>query len=413
MTQDPPPSSPRGSVALIRDATFGRYLLARLVATSGIWIYNIVAVVLSFQISGSAAIVGLVSVAQFAPQVILAPLSGAMADRGDRRRQLMVGRLLVAFGAGSLAIWVAAVGAENMRSAWPIIAAAGVVGIGFVIAAPSQEALLPALVESDELPPAVALNALPPTLARALGPAIGALVAVSVGPAIAFAIAAFANLVFAIILSSLKLDARDIRGTATDRGVRVGFAYVRKDRAILTLLVGVVGVGIGADPVLTLTPSLAKDLGGGEILVGAFATAFGFGSVAVFAILGRLRGRLGLPHSATLGLSLLAVGAATAALIPVVPIVAIAFAVAGAGMTMGITTLTAQIQMRVPDELRGRVMALWAVAFAGVRPVVAAINGGLADLSSVEVSLLVTFAAVVLLAWMSRPGVLLSEPALR
>lgn len=409
MTEKATPTTPRGSLALIRDATFGRYLVARLIATSGIWIYNLVAAVLAFQISGSATVVGLVSVAQFSPQVILAPLSGAMADRGDRKLQLMVGRTLVALGAGGLSIWVAIVGAENMQSAWPIIAAAAVVGIGFVISAPSQEALLPALVRPDELPPAVALNALPPTLARAIGPAVGALVAVSVGPALAFAIAAASNVLFAILIKALTVEAREAPGPGSDRRVRAGFAYVRSDPVIALLLTGVVAVGIGADPVLTLTPSLAKDLGGTAVVVGVFATAFGVGSVAVFAVLGRVRGRLGLPGSASLGLILLAGGAMTAALVPVVPVVALSFAIAGAGMTMGITTLTTQIQMRVPDELRGRVMALWAVAFVGVRPVIATINGGLADLTSVHVALLVSAVAVIGLAWVCRPRALLRE----
>lgn len=401
----------RGSLRLIVDPVFGRFFAAKLLSTAGIWIHNIVAAILAFQLSGSALVVGMVSVAQFGPQLLLAPLSGAMADRGDRRRQVVVGKLLAAVGSGGLAIWIWVVGMDGMPGAWPVILTAFVVGIGFVLVAPAQNALIPALVRADELPQAIALNALPPTLARAAGPAVGALVAVSLGPAAAFSIAAVTNLVFAFVILRLDIRSRAENGGGADRRVRAGVKYLREDRAIVLLLAGVAAIGIGADPVITLTPSLAASFGEGSQLVGVFASSFGVGAGLAFVFLGIVRRRVGLPRVATTGLLLLAGGMAGAGLSPIPSLVVVSFVVAGIGMTMALTTLSTQLQERLPDDLRGRVMALWSMAFLGSRPLAAAMNGGVADATAPVVAFLLVAVLVVGVAWLCRPSALEARSA--
>ena len=403
------PPAPRGSFRLLADPVFGPFFVGKLLSTAGIWIHNVVAAILAFELSGSAFVVGLVSVAQFGPQLIFAPLSGAMADRGDRRRQVVLGRVIAAAGSGGLALWIAVVGVDGLPGAWPVVAAALVVGIGFVVGGPAMNALIPALVRPNELAGAVALNSVPFTIARAGGPAIGAVVAASAGPATAFAIAAATNLLFVAILVPLRVRSR-AETSGGDRRVRAGLAYLRQDRAILLLLVGVGAIGIGADPVITLTPSLSAGFGQGSTLVGVFASSFGVGAGAAFLILGTLRRRIGLPRLGTLGLVLLAAGTAATGLAPTPAIAIGALLVGGAGMTMSLTSLSTQLQQRLPDELRGRVMALWSVAFLGSRPVAAAVNGAVADALTPLVALLCVAAVVGLAAIWCRPARLAARP---
>ncbi len=403
------PPAPRGSFRLLADPVFGPFFVGKLLSTAGIWIHNVVAAILAFELSGSAFVVGLVSVAQFGPQLIFAPLSGAMADRGDRRRQVVLGRVIAAAGSGGLALWIAVVGVDGLPGAWPVVAAALVVGIGFVVGGPAMNALIPALVRPNELAGAVALNSVPFTIARAGGPAIGAVVAASAGPATAFAIAAATNLLFVAILLPLRVRSR-AETSGGDRRVRAGLAYLRQDRAILLLLVGVGAIGIGADPVITLTPSLSAGFGQGSTLVGVFASSFGVGAGAAFLILGTLRRRIGLPRLGTLGLVLLAAGTAATGLAPTPAIAIGALLVGGAGMTMSLTSLSTQLQQRLPDELRGRVMALWSVAFLGSRPVAAAVNGAVADALTPLVALLCVAAVVGLAAIWCRPARLAARP---
>ena len=85
---------PRSSYRLMVDPVFGPFLWGKVVSSAGIWIHNIVAAIVAFEITGSTFVVGLVSAVQFGPQLFLAPLSGKLADRGNAVLQIVVGRLL-------------------------------------------------------------------------------------------------------------------------------------------------------------------------------------------------------------------------------------------------------------------------------------------------------------------------------
>lgn len=407
----PESAPPRTSWQLLADPVFGPFFAGKALSTAGIWVHNIVAAILAWELSRSALVVGLVSVAQFGPQLLLAPLSGAMADRGDRRRQLIAGRLIAASGSGGLALWIALVGVDGLPGAWPVVAAALVVGIGFVVGGPAMNALIPALVRPNELAAAVAVNSIPFTVARAAGPALGALMATTLGPASAFALAAGTNLLFALLLVPLPIRGHAADTQGGDRRVRAGVRYLREDRGIVLLLLGVAAIGVGADPVITLTPSLAAELGEGSTLVGAFASSFGIGAGLTFVVLARMRGRYGLEGVAVRGLVLLAVGTAVAGLAPVVPVAIAGFVVGGAGMTLSLTTLSTLLQARLPDALRGRVMALWSMAFLGSRPVAAAVNGAIADGTAPVVAFLTVAAVVAGVAVAVRPSRLAARPA--
>jgi MFS family permease len=399
-------TAPRTAVSLLRDPVFGPYFGAKLFSTAGIWAYNIVAAILVYDLTRSAFQVGLVSVAQFAPQLVLAPLAGTVADRWDRRKLLILGRLAIVLGSGGLAVLVTAVGVEGLPGAWPILVGAGVVGIGFAISAPTQNALLPSLVERKDLAAAVALNAVPPTLARAAGPALGALIAATSGPATAFGLAALTNLLFIAVLWRLRV-APHRRATATrDDRMRAGVLHLWNDRVSALLIVGVMAVSIGSDPVLTLTPALAAGFGGDARLVGTLASAFGVGSAATFLFLHRVRGRFGLEATGTSGLALMSLGTALTSLATAPPMAIVTLGISGVGFTLAMTAISTLLQQRLPEEVRGRVMALWSVAFLGSRPLASAAHGSIADNVSNQAAFLTSALAVGAIAWASRPAAL-------
>lgn len=399
---------PRNTWQLLIDPTFGRYFAGKMLSTAGMWIHNVVAAILAFQISGSALMVGIVSVAQFGPQLLFAPLSGAMADRGNRRRQVVLGRLIVAFGSGSLALMLALGGVEGLPGVWPVILAAGIVGIGFVIGGPAMQALIPSYVQRAELPTAVALNSIPFTIARAGGPALGAFIAVAAGPATAFMLAALGNLLFALMIP--RPIRHEPRRADRDRSVGAGIRYLGQDRGIILLLLGVTAIGIAADPVVTLTPALSTELGRGTTMVGLFASAFGIGAGLAFPLLSLLRSRLGLARQGALGLSTMAAGLLLTGALPFMPVILGGLVIGGAGLTMSLTSLSTQLQQRVPDDLRGRVMALWSVAFLGSRPLAAAFNGAVSDLTSARFTFAVVGVLVFVLAWFGRPSRVAARP---
>lgn len=393
--QEPPP---RGSGRLLLDRLYGPFWAGKLLSTAGIWVHNVVSAIVTYQISRSTLMVGAVSIVQFAPQLLFAPISGAQADRGDPRRQLVLGRLLAASGSLGLAGAIAVLGVDGLPGAWPLLIAAAIVGVGFVVGGPAMHALLPTLVRPNELPAAVALSHLPPTLARSGGPVLGAFLLVTVGPAWAFAFTGITNLVFAAVIVALPIRWRAREQQPGGGTVREGLRYLRSDPAVAFLLLGVLALGFGADPVVTLTPELSDGFGRGEQLVGIFASAFGLGAAVVFPLLKVLRARVGLSHLGTLGLSCVAGGLFVTAAAPVPAVAIVGMALGGVGFSFALTGLTTALYEQVPEGFRGRIMALWSMAFLGSRPVAAAVNGGVADLTSVAGAFLAAGGVVVVIA---------------
>jgi MFS family permease len=364
---------------LLTDRTFGPWFWGNVVSNSGNWLFNVTAAVVVFQLSRSALLVGLVSAAQFAPLVVAAPFAGALTDRLDRRRLLMAAQTLAATSATVLAVAVVLVGVDGLPGAWPILLAAFGIGVGQAFSAPALNALVPALVPDADLESGVALTSLTFSVGRAIGPAASGALLATVGPEAAFVVNAASFLILIVALATITPRPRP-RATDSDRSVRAGLRYVRRDRVTVLLLLGVAAAGFAADPMITLAPSLAAELGGGDTLVAVLVSAFGIAAAPAAATSGRLQRRAGSLTVAAAGGATMAAGLAMAAVAPVAPVAVAGFGVTGIGFVLMLTGFTTVLQRRVPDELRGRVLALWSVAFLGNRPVAAVIDGAAADL---------------------------------
>lgn len=390
-----PPATVRGrtAVQLLRDRTFGPFILGKILSSCGNWIQQIAAAVLMYELTRSAFMVGAVSVLLFAGPLVLALWTGALTDRRDRRRLLMVGRSVSGVSVGVLAVLLAVQGTDGFGGAPVLLAGAAAMGVGHALSLPAMQALTPGLVPDDDLEQALAFASVAPSIARTVGPALGAGLILLGGPGLAFAAAALTHWVFVVVLVFIR--ARPQRREAGRPSLLGGVRYVIGNRTTLQLLVAIALLGFGADPVITLSPSLADQLGGGSELVGLFASVFGAGAVLAVVLFRGLRRLLSLRWVGAAGYLVVVAGLLIVAFVQS-PLGGVAgFLVNGAGFMMATVALNTRIQRRVPDELRGRVMALWGVAFLGSRPVAAPINGGIADLTSVTAALVV--AAVIVL----------------
>lgn len=396
---------PRTALQLLRsDRPVLAFFLGKVASSVGVWIHNISSAILVFEISRSAFLVGMVSVVQFTPQLIVAPLAGAFADRGNRAAQVIAGRLLAATGSGVVMIVLLTHGLEGL-SAGIVIAMSGIVGIGFSISNPAMHAFAPSLVRRVEVRALVAIDTAPVTIARSAGPAIAGALLLLVGPASAYATAAAGQLLLISVFLWLGSSRRQApRQPPKDRSIFGGITYLRQDRVALLLLVGVVGVGVGVDPVITLTPAIAALLDGGPSLVAALTSAFGVGTASSPLVLGMLRRRLDDAVIAMTGLATLTIALAVLAVSSSVVLAVASLYVGGIGMMLGITAYTAQLQGRLDDDMRGRIMGLWQVCFVGSRPMAAAFNGWIADTVSTTAALLITSALLTGIVWMTRPA---------
>jgi MFS family permease len=379
-------------MALLRDRVYGPFFFGNLVSNCGNWIHNVAAAVVVFELTDSAVAVGAVSGCMWAGALLLQPWAGALTDRYDRRRMLIAGQSLALFGALAIAIPTAVVGVEDLPGPWPIYLGTLVIGVGVAFSIPAMQALIPALVEKRDLDRAIALNGVTFNLARGIGPAIAGVILLEADAALAFSInvASFAVLLLAMAWVKPRFEREPSRG---DHTVRAGLRWVLADRRAVVLLGTMVAIGFATDPINTLTPPMADELGGGDALVGLLVSAFGAGAVGAAFFVERIRERIGRERAATAGLAALAAAIAAFGLSQAPAYAVGTLAIAGAGFIVAITSVTTQLQDRVPDQVRGRVMALWGVAFLGTRPFSAAIDGGIADLISPRAAALAMSAA--------------------
>lgn len=400
----------RGALGLMFDPVFGALFWGKMFSVVAVWTHGIVAAIVMFEATHSALMVGLVGVVQFGPQLIFSPTSGKWADTGDPARQILLGRVLCVAGSGFTAVWlVVDPDQQGMAVAGPVLIGTLLVGFGFVVGGPAMQSIVPNLIRDGELSTAMALNSIPMTLGRILGPATGAYLAAHFGSGAAFAVSAVLHLVFAFFLIAVRFPAPPARQADADYRVRAALRYVWRDRPLLLALLAVTAVGFASDSSITLAPSMADALGGSAQLVGTLSAVFGVGAAVGMATLALMRGRMASARVSAIGLAGLGVGCAILVVTPVTAIAMAGFALAGLGFGWAMTGLSTVVQERAPEELRGRIMALWLVGFLGSRPLAAALLGGTADAFNVQAAFAVAAVLCIVVTLCCRPSKLTGD----
>jgi MFS family permease len=324
-------------------------------------------------LTGSTFLVGLVNFAQFIGVFALAPWAGSAADRFDRRRLLILTQVGAVICSGALALLTRL----GVASAPVVIVMALFLGLTTAFAIPAMQALVPLLVDRDELSAGIALNSLTFNLARVVGPVLAAIVIAQLGVAAAFAINATSYLALIVGLLIVHPSGQQLAPTSRPR-LRDSIELVRRDARLVALLVTIGALSMAVDPLTTLTPGFAKTIfHRPDSLAGYLVGAFGVGAVlSAVTVAGRRPDATGqLP----LTCGLLGAGMFAFALSPNLPFAYTALAIAGFGYLMTNTIATTAIQLDIEDTQRGRLMALWSVAFLGIRPFGSLADGGLAQ----------------------------------
>jgi MFS family permease len=382
-----PNIKPRGAIRLLFDRSFGFFFYARLFTSMGIWLYAVVASIAAYELTGSATAVALVSLGQFLPQLVLAPLAGSRADKGNIKRQMILGRLLCAMGSGGLGIaFIVASHANSWTLALLLYCGSLIVGLGLVIGGPAMQSSVALLVTKDELPTALALNTAPLSVGRILGPAVGAVTVLGFGYPVSFIIAGALHASFIFLIMWIKFPARQERKSTTDYRIRGALSFVRGNKPVLLSLIGITAVGFGAEPTVTLAPALAAHLDDGAETVGLLATFLGIGAGVGVVASSIFAKRISHEHKAMAALATmtLSVGICTIPL-PLAPLL-LAFTLNGFGFIVAVSSLSTIMQLRLPHAMFGRVMALWLMGFAGARPIGALLVGFISDLTTVQVA---------------------------
>ncbi len=403
-------TGPGAALRLIGDRNFGPYFLGNAASASGTWFQNLAAALLVYRLTHSAFLLGVLSFSNFIPVLLLAPWSGSAADRFDRRWLLIGSQLFATASSGALAglAWA------GLARVWVVIVFALGLGVASAFTNPVAMAMIGDLVPRDQLASAVALNSMTFNLARAIGPALAAVSVRVLGIPASFAInsASYLLLLVGVAVVRPRPRRRAARGEAR---LRESLRLVRAQPQLLAFLLIVSAVGFASDPINTEAPAFAHAFGRSDTDAGYIIGAFGLGAVvAAFLLAGRVAGSR---RRMLATLSLLGAGMVAFSVVHWLPLGFVLLGVAGFGYLASNTSATSRLQLGVEEHQRGRIMALWSVAFLGLRPVASILDGALASAFGVRAAgvclaapVLVGVAALVVLERRRTSYTPLNEP---
>ena len=372
-----PSVGPAAVLSLVRQRNFGPYFVGNALSASGGWFQNLAASLLVYRLTHSAFLLGVLNFCQFAPVLLLAPWTGSAADRFNRRRLLLIAQATAAGLAATLSV----VAWSGAAEAWVVIAFALGLGVTSAISIPPQQALLASLVEPPELPTAVALNSMTYNIARAAGPVAGAASVAYLGIPASFLLNSASYLVFVGALLVIRPRPQE---TVKSTRLRDSLNVLRADPRLLAFLIVVAAVGFASDPVNTLAPAFAHEFGYRDTVAGFIIGAFGAGAVtAAIVVAGRVAGSR---RRMAVTLALLGGGVIAFALSPWLWLGFVFLFVGGFGYLASNTSATSRLQLGVTEAQRGRIMALWGVAFLGLRPIASLADGAIAAVAGVRVA---------------------------
>ena len=377
--------------------------LSSAVAAASLWAMLMARGWLVFEISGSGLAVGAVTFAAMAPWA-LAPIGGAFADRFDRGRLVLWGRVALM----GLAFALAALAFTDVIAIWHLVVIAAASGVVRIFEIPAEQALIPNVVDRDSLLNAITLASLARHGSRFIGPLVGAPLIAGVGPGWLFVLGAVFYGISALVFIRFRLrSSGGLAGTeggfrAAGRGICEAVRYVGQHRPLMLVFALTMFHCMLVMSFDSLLPIFATDaLGRGSGAFGALLAGVGAGALVGTLILsfvhnGAARGATFLGTGVLSGAAMLWLAVASG------PVTAVAAAVVVGAAQAAFMALSATfIQEVVSDALRGRVMSLYVLLAAGTMATMIFGNGALADVINVRILLVAspaTFIALVL-AW--------------
>ncbi len=356
----------RGMFSSLGTRNYRLFFWGQLISICGTWMQTVALSFLVLQLTDSGTDLGLATAARFVPIFLFGPWGGVVADRLDKRRVLYVTQTLSALLALTFGVLVGTHAIEM----WMVYLLAVTLGFVNVFDNPARQSFISELVPRDQLRNAVTLNSVTVNLARVLGAAAGGGIAAILGLALCFDLNAvsFAAVVISLALMSVSQLRPSQRSRREPGQVRAGLAYVRSEPELLVPLLMVAIIGTLAWEFPISLPLVAEHVfHGGVGTYGVMTSVMGAGAVIgglITASRGNVRPR---------GLAIAAIGwgvaITAAALAPDLPVEFAALIFVGYGSISFNSLAKTVLQLVASPAMRGRVMALWAVAWLGSTPI--------------------------------------------
>ena len=358
-----------GSWRVLREPRFRAYFVGSTISNLGTWLQNTAQLLVAYQLTHSAFDIGVITSLQFSGFLTVGPWAGSMADRLGRKKVLIASQLASA----GIAAGLAGLEISGHLTKAELGAGALAAGLAMTFALPVQTSMVSALVPDHDKKAALAMNAVSYNVGRTLAPVLCLAILASIGTGWAFGLNAVTFVFFAVTVAVVyPNEATDRHEYARPWAV---LSIVVEHPRIMLLLGMVAAVTFADDPVLVLGPSLAHQIGIPNIWPAYFLAALGLGTVigALFPAKHTPARRAVIPLAILAG-SVIVFSLGVSAWVSVLA----AVVAGGAGLMTG-SAAQALLLQQVSAQRAIQVMALWAVAWAGTKPIASLADGWLAS----------------------------------
>jgi predicted MFS family arabinose efflux permease len=366
------------------------------ISSIGTWMQIVAQSWLVLQISGSARMLGLDAFLGNIPIFLFSLVGGVVADRVSRRHLLLASQWVQLTCAFTLATLLKL----GVVQIWHILTLSFIVGTAQSFGGPAYSALVPTLVEKEDVPNAIALNSIQFNLARVIGPVLGGIAFTQLGYTWCFSLngVSFIAVIISLMLLRLKFHPQNT-GESILASMKQGFGFIRKQGAMEALILLAFCLTAFAIPMITFLPVFAKDVfHSGPKTFTILLVWSGLGSVAgalTVAAMGNIhnKGRVAL-----LMLMCLGGGMAGFALSKYLILSCILLFLSGAALIAVFAMIQSLVQLITGNEMRGRVMSVYNVAFRGGMPFGSVASGWLIPMFSARVIISANGLLLVLVA---------------
>jgi MFS family permease len=380
-SRDKSPARPSGqrlatTLRALRHRNFQLFFSGQLISLIGTWMQSVAQAWLVYRLTKSPFLLGAVGFSSQIPVFLVAPIGGITADRVNRQRLVIATQTAAMLLAGILA-WLTLTGRVQV---WHIFVLSALLGVVNAFDIPGRQSFLIDMVGKEDLMNAIALNSSMFNGARVIGPAVAGILVARIGEGWCFASNAISYVAVIIGLFLMKVHCpRRTSGESPIADIVEGFRWVTHAKIIRALLLLLGLISLVGMPYTVLMPIFADQIlhGGARglgILMGATGVGALFGALTLAAKTGvKGLGRWVAFTCAGFGVSLVMFSLSrwfwlsVALLLP-----------AGYSMMLQMACSNTLIQTMVPDQLRGRVMALYSMMFMGMAPFGALLGGALA-----------------------------------
>ena len=386
-------------LSALSHVAFRRMWIGSFASNIGTWMQTLVLGAYAYDLTGSSAFVGLLTFAQLGPLLLLGLFGGLFADLFDRRLLLIVLQLEQAIFSLVLA---ALVGFGGDPSRWALFACVFAIGIGNALNLPAWSAVLPSLVGRTDLPGAISLNSTQVNLSRVIGPAIAGVLYPIVGPSWIFVTNAATYLFVVAALLSVRFPAVPRSASKGWDNLVLGLRVARSNPVVGRILVTLPIFSFFCLPFIGLFPAIAAgylDLDTDTFAYGALYACFGVGAAIGALSIGTVLAGTDKAKLTRVGLAGFGVAVFVFGLLRSPAIAYGVVLVLGAVYFGTVTAMMTVLQETLADEVRGRVMALWFMAFGGTIPLGALVFGPLLDATNSTVLLSIAGGVALALAW--------------